>query len=34
VGDGGKIRDALEKYGPLEMYDSSGNPVPISSQAQ
>ena len=31
VGDGHKIRAALEKYGPIEMYDSSGNSVPVSS---
>jgi predicted Zn-dependent peptidase len=30
VGDGHKIRSALEKYGPIEMYDSSGNPAPVS----
>lgn len=28
VGDGGKIRTALEKYGPVEMYDNNGNPIP------
>jgi predicted Zn-dependent peptidase len=28
VGDGRKIRPALEKYGPVEIYDSSGNPAP------
>jgi predicted Zn-dependent peptidase len=32
VGDGRRIYAALEKYGPVEMYDSSGNPVPIASQ--
>ena len=30
VGDAGKIKPALEKYGPVEVYDSSGNLVPIS----
>ncbi len=25
VGDGRKIRAALEKYGPVEMYDNNGN---------
>jgi predicted Zn-dependent peptidase len=34
VGDGRRIYAALEKYGPVEMYDSSGNPVPVSTQAQ
>jgi zinc protease len=34
VGDGHKIRAALEKYGPVEMYDSSGNAVPVSSLDQ
>jgi predicted Zn-dependent peptidase len=34
VGDGRKIRAALEKYGPVEMYDSSGNPAPVSSHEQ
>jgi predicted Zn-dependent peptidase len=34
VGDGRKIRAALEKYGPVEVYDSSGNPAPIASQEQ
>ena len=34
VGDGDRIRVALEKYGSVEAYDSSGNPVPTSSQAQ
>ncbi len=28
VGDGHKIRAALEKYGPVEMYDNNGNPLP------
>ncbi|MGE5302131.1 MAG: M16 family metallopeptidase [Alphaproteobacteria bacterium] len=33
VGDGRKIRAALEKYGPVEVYDSSGNPAPVSRDA-
>ena len=28
VGDGRKIRAALEKYGSVEIYDSNGNPAP------
>jgi zinc protease len=28
VGDGHKIRAALEKYGSVEMYDGNGNPAP------
>jgi predicted Zn-dependent peptidase len=31
VGDGRKIKSILEKYGPLEVYDSGGQPVRISS---
>jgi len=31
VGDGRKIKAILEKYGPLEVYDSGGQPVRISS---
>ncbi len=27
VGDGRRIRAALEKYGPLKMYDKNGNPI-------
>jgi predicted Zn-dependent peptidase len=34
VGDGRKIHAALEKYGPVETYDNTGNPAPVSSQAQ
>ena len=34
VGDGRRIHAALEKYGTVEMYDSSGNPVPMASQVQ
>jgi hypothetical protein len=30
VGDADKIKPALEKYGPLEVYDSSGKLAPIS----
>jgi zinc protease len=30
VGDAEKIKPALEKYGPVEVYDSAGNLVPIS----
>jgi predicted Zn-dependent peptidase len=34
VGDARKIHATLEKYGPIETYDSSGTPVSMSSQAQ
>ena len=27
VGDAGKIRAAMEKYGPVEVYDTEGRPV-------
>jgi zinc protease len=30
VGDADKIKPALEKYGPLEVYDSSGKLAPVS----
>ncbi len=30
VGDADKIKPALEKYGPVEVYDSTGNLAPIS----
>ena len=30
VGDADKIKPALEKYGPIEVYDSTGNLAPIS----
>jgi zinc protease len=32
VGDGRKIKAILEKYGPLEVYDSGGQPVRISKR--
>jgi zinc protease len=32
VGDGRKIKPILEKYGPLEVYDSGGQPVRISKR--
>jgi len=28
VGDAGKIKAILEKYGAVEVYDSNGTPVP------
>ena len=33
VGDGSKIRTALEKYGPVAVYDNNGNPAPVSRDA-
>ena len=30
VGDADKIKPALEKYGPIEVYDSTGKLAPIS----
>jgi predicted Zn-dependent peptidase len=32
VGDGRRIKPILEKYGPLEVYDSGGQPVRISKR--
>jgi zinc protease len=34
VGDADKIKPALEKYGPIEVYDSTGNLAPISKTMQ
>jgi predicted Zn-dependent peptidase len=34
VGDAHKIKAALEKYGPVEVYDSTGKLVPISNSPE
>ncbi|MPZ77203.1 MAG: hypothetical protein GEU77_11840 [Deltaproteobacteria bacterium] len=34
VGDVNKIKSALERYGPIEVYDSSGNLAPISKTVE